>query len=140
MMNLKSVQERLLTAPSDLLFREEFVARKQWKFFEAAQSVFFIRKSRVRWLKDGDANTKFYFKLMVAHQARNAIRYLIDAQGVKITNKMQIKDMVVSYFQNLLGAVNGEVMPLSVEELWFLMVFRCSEEIKEKLLWIPSVE
>ena len=57
MLSLKSVQERLLTAPTDSLFREEFVARKKCKIFEAAQNIFFIRKSRVRWLKDGDTNT-----------------------------------------------------------------------------------
>ena len=140
MMNLKRVQESLLTVPTDSLFREEFVARKKWKFFEAAQNVFFIRKSRVRWLKDGDANTKFYFNSVVAHQARNAIRYLINAQGVKIINKAQIKDIVVSYFQNLLGAVSGEVTPWSVEDLRSLVTFRCSDEIKEKLIMIPSEE
>ena len=140
MLSLKSVQERLMTAPTDSLFREEFVARKKWKFFEAAQNVFFIRKSRVRWLKDGDANTTFYYNSVIAHQARNAICYLIDENGVKICNKAQIKDMVVSYFQNLLGAVNGEVVPLSVLELEGLMSFRYAEATKEALIKIPSEE
>lgn len=140
MMNLKRVQENLMTAPTDSLFREEFVARKKWKFFESAQNVFFIRKSRVRWLKDGNANTKFYFNSVVAHQARNAIRYLIDAQGVKITNKAHIKHMVVSYFQNLLGAVCRDIIPCSVEVLRILLNFRCSAEIKKALIKIPSEE
>ena len=77
---------------------------------------------------------------MIAHQARNAIRYLVDVHGVKIYNKAQIKDMAVSYFQNLLGAVNAEVVPMSVEALRSLMVFRCSEGIKEVLIKIPSEE
>ena len=140
MLSLKSIQESLLTAPTYSLFREEFVARKKWNFFEAAQNIFFSRISRVRWLKDGDANTKFYYNSVIAHQARSAIRYLVDAQGVKITNKAQIKDMVMSFFQNLLGAVNGEVVPLSVEELRGMTTFRCSEGIKEALIAIPSEE
>lgn len=41
MEKLKSIQEMLLVAPTDSLFREEFVARKKWKFFEAAQNIFF---------------------------------------------------------------------------------------------------
>lgn len=140
METLKNVQERLLTAPIDSLFREEFMARKKWKFFETAQNVFFIRKSRVRWLKDGDANTKFYYNSVIAHQARNTIRYLVDVHGIKIYNKAQIKDMAVTYFQNLLGAVNAEVVPMSVEALRGLMVFRCSEGVKEVLIKIPSEE
>lgn len=91
----------------------------------------------MRWMKDGDANTKFYFNSVLAHQARNAIRYLIDAQGNKVSNKAQIKDMAVSYFQNILGSVNGEVVPLSVDELKIFLRFRCSEGIKEALLKIP---
>lgn len=140
MMNLKSIQERLLTNPTDSLFREEFVARKKWKFFESAQNIFYVRKSRIRWLHEGDANTKFFYNSVLAHQARNAIRYLVDAFRVTIRNKAQIQDMVVSYFQNLLGAVNEEVVPLSVEELQGIMSFRCSTTMKELLCKIPSQE
>lgn len=38
---LKEVQQQLLSSPSDSLFRQEFVARKKWKFFESAQKNFF---------------------------------------------------------------------------------------------------
>lgn len=92
----------------------------------------------MRWLKDGDANTKFYFKAVIAHQARNAIRFLMNDQAIRVTNKAQIKDMVVPFCQNLLGSINNEVAPLSVEELRGLVVFRCSDGIKEELSKIPT--
>ncbi|XP_009145336.1 uncharacterized protein LOC103869048 [Brassica rapa] len=105
MEELQEIQSEMLVSPTESLFRREFVARKTWKFLDSALQIFYRTKSRIRWLKEGDANTKFFYKAVIAHQARNAIRFLFDGQETRITNKTQIKDMVVSYFQHLLGSV-----------------------------------
>lgn len=57
--HLELIQTSLMSSPSDALFREEFVARKKWNFFASAQESFYKQKSRIRWMKDGDANTAF---------------------------------------------------------------------------------
>lgn len=139
MQALKTVQEQLLTAPSESLFREEFVCRKKWLFFEEAQAVFFNRKARIRWLICGDANTTFFHKAVIAHQVRNAINYLMDANDQRVVNPLQIKEMVVSYFRNLLGTMDAQVVPLSVEEIQSLFSFRCSEPLRSALIQLPSV-
>lgn len=83
---LKEIQEQLLLAPSDTLFRQKFVARKKWQFFEAAQEIFFCRNARIRWLDCGDANTKFFYKAVLAHQVRNCISFLRDDGGNRVFN------------------------------------------------------
>lgn len=138
MEELQEIQCELLVTPSDALFRREFVARKKWRFLDAALQIFYKTKSRIRWLKDGDSNTKFFFKAVLAHQARNAIRYLMDGNGIKITNKAQIKDMVVSYFQHLLGSLSLDVSPPSVTDLQALMTYRCPFALFVSLTAIPS--
>lgn len=138
--SLKEIQEQLLSSPTDALFRQEFVARKRWKFFEEAQEIFFSRKARIRWLDCGDANTKFFYKAVVAHQLRNCISYLIDGGGNRIFNQSQIKEMVVAYFQNLLGAEDGSLVEISVQDLQELLSYRCPQEGSEKLVMIPSEE
>lgn len=137
---LREIQLQLLSAPTDTLFRQEFVARKNWQFFEAAQEVFFSRKAKIRWLDCGDANTKFFYKAVLAHQLRNAITYLMDAGGNRIFNMSQIKDMVVAYFQNLLGSEDESLQDISVEESRGLLSYRCIPEVAEKLVSIPSNE
>lgn len=137
---LKEIQLQLLTAPTDSLFRQEFVARKKWQFFEAAQEVFYSRKARIRWLDCGDANTKFFFKAVIAHQMRNCISYLMDAGGNRVFNQDQLKQMVVAFFQNLLGADDNQVQGLSVSKLRGLLSYRCPQEIADKLILIPSEE
>ncbi|WZZ16141.1 hypothetical protein YC2023_109230 [Brassica napus] len=92
---LQDIQSRLLTQPSDNLFREEFVARKEWKFFEKAEGIFYKRKSRIRWLTLGEGN--------FGHQAQNAIQYLVDNDDQRVDQNEAVKSMAVEYFQTLLG-------------------------------------
>lgn len=140
MEELQEVQREMLVSPLESLFRREFVARKKLIFLESALQIFYKTKSRIRWLNEGDANTKFFYKMVIAHQARNAIRFLFDAHGNKITYAVQIKDMVVSFFQHLLGSVSLRVTPPSVEELQRLMTYRRPTSLVEKLCATPSNE
>lgn len=137
---LKDIQLQLLSDPSDSLFCMEFVARRKWQFFEATQEIFFNRKSRIRWLDCGDTNSKFFYKAVVAHKVRNAISYLLNAGGLRVFNQTQIKDMVVAYFQNLLGSEDVTLLGISVEELRSLIPYRCPQNIAEKLTSLPSDE
>lgn len=88
----------------------------------------------------GDANTKFFYKAVVAHQLRNCIRYLLDGGGNRVFNQAQIKDMVVAYFQNLLGSVDVSIQGISVEELQELLLYRCPQGTAEKINSIPIEE
>lgn len=116
------------------------MCRKKWLFFEAAEAIFFNRKARIRWLICGDANTKFFHKAVIAHQVRNTINYLMDATDQRIVNPLQIKEMVVLYFQNLMGTVDDQVNLLSVSEIQTLVRYRCSEEVANELIKLPSEE
>jgi len=95
---LERVQAALMSAPSDGLFREEFQARKSWNFFAKAQESFYRQKSRIRWMKDGEACTAFFFKSVIANQGRNCIKLLRSDDGERIQNVDQIKDMLISEF------------------------------------------
>ena len=137
---LEMVQVALLSNPSESLFREEFMARKKWNFFAKAQETFFLQKSRIKWSKEGDANTSFFHKTVIANQGRNFIKYLRGEDDERIQNSDQIKDMLVSYYMNLLGTDNPEVIPLSVEEIKNLLSFRCLPLLASQLLKVPSME
>ena len=102
--------------------------------------MFYRRKARIRWLDCKDANSRFFYKAVVAHQMRNCISYLLDAGGNRIFNQSQIKEMVVAYFQNLLGSIEGLILDTSVEELRGLFAYRCPQEVADKLIIIPSEE
>lgn len=137
---LKEIQQQLLNDPTDTLFRQEFVARRKWQFFEEAQEIFFKRKARIRWLDCGDSNTKFFYKMVVAHQARNFINYLLDGGGNRVFNRDQIKEMIVTYFHNLLGTEDDWIQQISSDDLNGLLSYRCPASISNQLISIPTVE
>lgn len=128
----------MMTSPSPASFREEFIARKNWRFFETALEIFYSRNSRIRWLLEGDANTRFFHKAVLAHQARNAIRFLLTVDDQRIVNKYQIIGMIIAYFQNLLGSVNVGVSPMEIADIQRLYSYRCPAALHSSLLDLPS--
>ena len=71
---------------------------------------------------------------------RNCIIYLLDASGYRVFNQSQIKEMVVAYFHNLLGYVEGLILDTSVDELRGLLSYRLAQEVADKLIIISSEE
>ncbi|XP_023637692.1 uncharacterized protein LOC111830242 [Capsella rubella] len=137
---LEEIQMDLLSNPSDALFRQEFVARKKWRFFDLALETFYRQKSRIRWLKEGDANTRFFHRAVIANQARNLISYLRGENDIRVVNVSQIKGMIIAYYSHLLGSVDSAVTPYSVDRIQDIQPFRCDATLTSNLSRIPSEE
>lgn len=135
---LEDIQKDLLSNPSNSLFREEHMARKKWNFFAAALESFYRQKSRIKWLKDGDANTRFFHKTVMAHQANNLISYLRGENDERVENPDQIKGMIVAYYTHLLGSNSDAQTPYSIEKIQQLHPFRCNSQLSTLLSSIPT--
>lgn len=124
-----------MSQPTQALNASEHAAREKWIFFSNAQEFFFRLKSRIRWLKAGDSNTKFFHKGVLAHQSWNAITYLRDSLG-----NNQIKGMNVAYFQNILGSETPDVLPMTVDLIKEIHPFRCDSTLTASLTMLPTDE
>ncbi|XP_013595187.1 PREDICTED: uncharacterized protein LOC106303476 [Brassica oleracea var. oleracea] len=140
LVELERIQNALLTVPTPELVTEESQAREVWSFFASAQENFFKLKSRIRWLKEGDSNTRFFHRAVMNRQSWNAIRYLRNSSGLRIFNQEQIKGMTVAYFKNLLGSENRGIEPMSVDEIRLTHPFRCSDSLASELTRLPTDE
>ncbi|XP_013589405.1 PREDICTED: uncharacterized protein LOC106297779 [Brassica oleracea var. oleracea] len=140
LVELERIQNALLTVPTPDLVTEESQAREVWSFFASAQENFFKLKSRIRWLKEGDSNTRFFHRAVMNRQSWNAIRYLRNSSGLRIFNQEQIKGMTVAYFKNLLGSDNRGIEPMLVDQIRLLHPFRCSDSLASELTRLPTDE
>ena len=66
------------------------------------EEKFWRQRSRVKWLKDEDQNTKFFHLTTLKHRANNRILGLKKGQEV-LTKEVDITNEVVSFFSSLLS-------------------------------------
>ncbi|CAN6555765.1 unnamed protein product [Malus baccata var. baccata] len=71
----------------DLLWRQE--------------ECFWQQRSRVQWLKEGDANTKFFHQSTLHRRRRNKVASVKNSQGNWIENPLQVRRLFDEYFLDL---------------------------------------
>ena len=127
---LAAVQLSILNSASqpDLMELEKSLTLELYDLLIAEES-YFRQKSRINWIHEGDQNTSFFQKIVAARQNKSTIRALTDANGVQLTTFSQISNEAVSFFQNLLGARDSNVVNCQGSILEELLDFSISEEV-----------
>ncbi|GJS02428.1 zinc knuckle CX2CX4HX4C containing protein [Tanacetum coccineum] len=122
--NVKRLRHELDTVQHDLdldLFnsnlRDEEAAYVQ-VFNEASlmEERFLRQKAKVDWLRDGDANSAYFYKLVKNRVTRSRIDIVTDLEGV-ISENEKVADAFVSHYEIFLGQ-SGTVTPLNVSNLF----------------------
>lgn len=94
--------------------------------------------SRIIWLKESDANTKFFHNSVKSNLSRNTIHHLRDNNGMKITYPSHIKLMVEQFYFGLLCVTNSDVTPYTVDHIKSLHSFCCPLDLAARLSAIPT--
>ena len=64
-----------------------------------AQEIFWRQKSRITWLKDGDANTKFFHRSSILRRRQNRIHHITDHAGNDVCEIDEIRQILFNHFQ-----------------------------------------
>ncbi|XP_039166603.1 uncharacterized protein LOC120292468 [Eucalyptus grandis] len=75
---------------------------RQFVELRSQEESFYEHKSRVRWLQQGDRNTKFFHHSVKRRQLRNKILSVKDPTDSLISDPALVPPVFVSYFSNLL--------------------------------------
>ena len=95
---LDRVQEEVLRQPrADLVQLEKKLSMELYELMQAEEG-FYKQKSRIQWLREGDANTNFFHKFVAVSQSRSTITTLIDSDGNKISSHPELAKEAVSFF------------------------------------------
>lgn len=90
-------EEGGLTQPEVDLRKEKF--EELWKILKAKDALI-VQRSRSRWLKEGDTNSKFFHKCVKLRKSRNSIKALKEGDGW-VVSPFEVRRKVVNYFTDL---------------------------------------
>ncbi|XP_026428196.1 uncharacterized protein LOC113324069 [Papaver somniferum] len=98
--NLKKVLNEWNCNPFDEEALKELVkAQNDHASIGVQENTLLRQKSRVKWIKEGGANTSLFHTNMKIRNAKNMISELEDNEGNVIADQTQIADFLVKYFQ-----------------------------------------
>lgn len=89
-----------------------------WKEYERTllhEEILWCQRARSTWLQFGNRNTRFFHASSVVRKKRNKILSLIDDNGNRVTNSMELKRMATNFFKNLYyveGHVDANSFPI----------------------------
>ncbi|KAL9678347.1 hypothetical protein QQ045_016191 [Rhodiola kirilowii] len=90
--------------PNDpVLAQKEQLLTKEFRKVMGYQFLFNQQRAKLRWLKEGDANSKYFHSLLKGRRSKNSIRHVKDAVGLVHTEEATIKKVFVNYFKSILA-------------------------------------
>jgi len=101
MKRLKGIQKSSNYAYNSFLIQLEDSLIKEYNHLLWIEEEFWKLKSRVNWLNEGDANTRFFHTTTLNRRRRNRIVNVLSEEGKWIYNQNEIKISTFNYFNKL---------------------------------------
>ncbi|XP_060170418.1 uncharacterized protein LOC132601337 [Lycium barbarum] len=145
---LITIQEQLQLQYSDTLLEEEVKVAQTLEKWSLTEESILRQKSRVKWIKLGDENNKYFSVVMKERATRKQILELTSANRDKITTRNGIRDEMVQFYYKLIGTaahslptINKEVMkngPILTHEQQLSLSAEVTEQEIQAGLWAIS--
>lgn len=136
---LQIVQGQVLSTPTPELFEQEQLALQKWIFLRNIEEMYFRQRSRINWLKEGDQNTTYFFRIVQTRLNFNTIRSFSLPTGVLIIDLLEMSSHAITHFQCI-----TTVLPLTEPSppSWFhsLTAFLCTDAQAAQMINIPTTE
>ena len=71
------------------------------------EEIHWRQKAKVKWVKDGDCNSKLFHKVANRRRNRNFIKFLENKRGLVLDNSESITEEILLYFKKLYSSPPG---------------------------------
>jgi hypothetical protein len=78
--------------------KEEIQMTREWEARCQQEETPWCQKSRIRWLKEGERNTKFFHRTTIARRSHNKILKIRDQDGIERESHREIENALVKHF------------------------------------------
>lgn len=126
---LINLQAETLADPSPSNAALEIEAQRKWQILVKAEENFFLQRSRVLWLVNGDGNTAYFHRMVNARRAINHIHYLIATSGERFDTQAGIMNHCIHYFSSFLTGQSEPCM-FTQGDINLLLPTKCNNEQK----------
>lgn len=97
--NLKDFNKEVLEKEmNEHLFLKEKSLLSEYEKILSKEEIFWRKKSRESWLKDGDRNTKFFHNSTKQKRWVNRISNITNSQGANLANSADVASKAVRFF------------------------------------------
>jgi hypothetical protein len=79
-----------------------------WEARCKQEEILWRKKSRIRWLKEGERNTKFFHRTTIARRSHNKILKIRDQDGIERESHQDIENTLVKHFQGIAKEPNRD--------------------------------
>lgn len=85
--------------PTSINFQAERDLHDKWTFLRMIEEAYFKQKSRVNWLKEGDQNITYFYRMFKIRVSFNSIRSFMLPLGELITDPLAMSHIAVNHFK-----------------------------------------
>lgn len=116
-MDLRNIQDQLARQNTDQLINMEKKTLQQLEKWSLMEESILKQKSRYKWIKLGDSNTKYFSVVVKDKRQQNQVVELTALHGSRLTDSKEIEEEIIQFYQGLIGtgatllsAVNEDIM------------------------------
>jgi len=106
---MKKLQETcMLEGYTEDRKKEEIQMAQDWEARCQQEETLWRQKSRIRWLKEGERNTKFFHRTTMAKRTHKKILKIKDWDGIERESHKEIETTLVKHFHGIAHEPNQD--------------------------------
>eukprot|EP00253_Pinus_taeda_P028234 PITA_28234 len=107
--DLEPLHHRIIAeGHSETTLQQESSILSQLEIRRKQEEIYWRQKSRVRWLKEGERNTKFFHRTTIQRRMHNNIPFIQNRSGAKVEAHEEIEKELLNHFKQILTEDGGD--------------------------------
>eukprot|EP00253_Pinus_taeda_P026517 PITA_26517 len=103
------------------------------------EEILWRQKSRIKWLREGERNTKFFHQAMIKHRQRNRILSIKDRNGNRVIEQAEIEQVLIDHHKEILKEPQADRMQ-AIQEICSAIPCLVSEDQNKALMRAATLE